>query len=178
MFSKAWSMAHLHLHQVVSQLRSDADNPAIDDATFRRRALRLANRLRQAAGFRATDYRAFPGARTGTPGRLSRAAPSELSRRAADQRPRYRFIAVPNGAGGMTSVSIRIDRFENLSRRLGGAKEVMRLSRELALGHRPDSGVTRSRYVLMRLLRKADSVMRRSEVAAKPSRGVHRTGIL
>ena len=169
-------MTRPYLYRIVSQLQADADNHVIDDATFRQRALRLATRLGKTAWLERRDYGAFVDSQTGTPKRVSQAARDERARRAAYRRLHYKFIAVPNGGGGTTSVSIRIDHFEHLSRTLGGAQEVMRLSRELAWGHRPDSGVTRSRYVLMRLLRKAEAVARKSAVTAKQSPSIRRTG--
>ena len=67
----------------------------------------------------------------------------------------YRFIAVPNGAGGTTSISLSNATFEELARALGGPRQVSALARQVEHGHKLESGVTGSAYVLKRLRQRA-----------------------
>lgn len=129
------------LRELAAKLAADALNERIDDAAFRRRARRAATRLQKLL---AEEQAGAPrGSRA--PGRRARAAPAA----------RYVFVAVPNGSGGTTSVSIAHPVFEDLADALGGRAQVTALARKVAVGHRPESGVSRSAYVLRRLQQRA-----------------------
>ena len=112
----------------------------LDDAAFRARAQHAARQLQRA--LEQSDAPAATRA-AGATGRKRQAGDS--------QRSAYRYIAVPNGAGGTTSISLSNATFKELAEALGGAAQVNALARKVAVGHKPDSGVSRSAYVLKRL---------------------------
>ena len=120
----------------------DALDDRIDDATFRLRARRAAWELLGAL----EQMRALSG------------SPQPLVCAEADRPPgaaRYKYVSVPNGRGGKTSVSISSDLFEQLAVALGGPTQVMSLARRLALSHPLGSNVSRSAYVRRRLQQRA-----------------------
>lgn len=127
---------------MAAKIAADAKDDRIDDAAFRRRARRAAAKLQQLL----EEQTPSPARRGGRPASSSKAAPAQS---------RYVFVAVPNGTGGMTSVSIINSVFEDLAKALGGRNQVTALARKLALSHKPDSGISRSAYVLRRLQQRA-----------------------
>lgn len=64
---------------------------------------------------------------------------------------RYAFIAVPNGTGGMASVSMPRAIYEELATAVGGNDRLNALARKVACGYRPAAGMSRSAYVRKRL---------------------------
>ena len=85
------------------------------------------------------------------------AAQTARGARRSSSNSRYVFVAVPNGSGSTTSVSIVASLFDELARALGGRQEVSTLARKVAAGYNPSSGIPRSAYVRMRLQRRAAS---------------------
>ena len=134
-----------NLHKLIDRIVSDATNAQLDDATFRARAQRIAKQLQRALAEPAAPAAA---ARKNAAGKRGR--PAAPSRRSA-----YRFIAVPNGDGGTTSVSLSNANFDELAQALGGNAQVTALARKVAASHKSDSGVSRSAYVLKRLRQRA-----------------------
>ena len=131
--------------KLLARLIDQAADREIDDASFRRRMLRASRQLQNLLGNEAAP--AAPAART-----AARARPAA----AAAARPSpYRYIAVPNGAGGTTSVSLSTEVFDELASAMGGPAKVAEQARKVAVGHKPDSGVSRSAYVLRRLQQRA-----------------------
>lgn len=130
------------VRDLAAKIAADARDDRIDDAAFRRRARRAAAKLQQLLEEQASP----PARRSGRPASPSKAAPAQS---------RYVFVAVPNGTGGMTSVSIVNSIFDELAKALGGRNQVTALARKLALSHKPDSGISRSAYVLRRLQQRA-----------------------
>ena len=133
-----------NLHKLIDRIVSDATDAQLDDATFRVRAQRIAKQLQRALA----EPAAPAAARKNAAGKRGR--PAAPSRRSA-----YRFIAVPNGDGGTTSVSLSNDNFDELAHALGGNAQVTALARKVAASHKSDSGVSRSAYVLKRLRQRA-----------------------
>ena len=129
------------VQDLAAKLAADAKDERIDDAAFRRRARRAAAKLQ-----RLLEEQGAPPGRGGRP---------SASRKSVSAQSRYVFVAVPNGTGGMTSVSIVNSVFDELAEALGGRNQVTALARKLALGHKPDSGISRSAYVLRRLQQRA-----------------------
>lgn len=125
--------------KLVARLLTDATDARLDDTAFRQRAQRTVRRLQQALS---------PPPRIQGNGITTRAGAAPPAR--------YRFVAVPNGAGGITSVSLATAVFDELAGALGGAEAVTALARRVARGHKPDSGVSRSAYVLRRLRQAAE----------------------
>lgn len=125
-------------HKLVARIVADAADEQLNDAAFRTRTQRAARQLQRA-------LEQLP------------ASAANPSRRQAGggRRPSYRFIAVPNGAGGTTSISLSTATFAELAQALGGDKQVSALARKVAVGHKPDSGVSRSAYVAKRLQQRA-----------------------
>lgn len=123
---------------------ADAADEQLDDATFRACTQRAARQLQ-----RVLEQAAAPDATraAGATGRKRQVGDS--------QRSAYRYIAVPNGAGGTTSISLSNATFAELVEALGGPRQVNALARKVAVGHKPESGVTRSAYVLKRLRQRA-----------------------
>lgn len=118
------------LKKLAARIVADAADDRIDDASFRRRALRVANQLQRE------------------------------SQRMAEARPaRYVFVAVPRGDGGTASISIAVETFDALAQALGGRREVAAAARRLALGFKPESGLSRSNYVRRRLQQRAAKLM-------------------
>ena len=125
----------------------DALDDRIDDATFRLHARHAAWELIGAL----EQIRALSG------------SPQLLPSAATDRQPgaaRYKYVSVPNGRGGKTSVSISSDLFEQLAAALGGPTQVMALARRLALSHSLGSNVSRSAYVRRRLQQRAAKLVR------------------
>ena len=131
-------------HKLIARIVTDAADERLDDAAFRARAQRAARQLQ-----RALEQAVGPAA-------TGRARATGGKHQAGDlQRSACRYIAVPNGAGGTTSISLSNAIFEELADALGGAAQVNALARKVAVGHKPDSGVSRSAYVLKRLRQRA-----------------------
>ena len=137
----------VELRKLAARIVADAADVRIDDASFRRRALRIANKLQRESQ------------------RLGQARPA-----------RYVFVAVPRGDGGTASISIAVDTFDELARALGGRREVAAAARKLALGFRPETGLSRSNYVRRRLQQKAAKVFEASppQLGRAASRDVRR----
>ena len=131
-------MPALDLHKLIGRLVTDAVDKRLEDAAFRARAERTARQLQRVLGQAADGRRQAAGAR----------------------RPAYRFIAVPNSAGGTSCVSVSSATFEELARALGGDTQVSALARKVAAGHRPETGVSRSAYVVKRLRQRAARTVR------------------
>ena len=127
-------------HQLIARIVADAVDEQLDDTAFRARTQRAARQLQ-----RALEQSTAPATTraVGATGRKRQAGES--------QRSAYRYIAVPNGAGGTTSISLSNATFAELAEALGGPRQVNALARKVAAGHQPDSGVSRSAYVLKRL---------------------------
>ena len=123
------------IQTLAARIAADATDQQIDDAAFRQRTKRAAARLLKLLGA-ADGQRAAPRQGTATA-------------------PRYMYVAVPNGAGGVTSVSITRAVFDELAARLGGARAATALARQVAAGHKPGTGISRSAYVLKRLQQRA-----------------------
>ena len=137
-------MATSDPHKLIARIVGDAADKQLDDAAFRARAQRAARQLQRALE------------QSDTPAATRAAGATGRKRQAGDsQRLAYRYIAVPNGAGGTTSVSLSNGTFEELAQALGGPRQVNALARKVAAGHKPESGVTRSAYVLKRLRQRA-----------------------
>lgn len=132
------------LHKLIRRIVADAADAQLDDAAFRVRAQRAAKQLQRALGEPPTPATK----RKNAP--VNRARPAKRSGRSA-----YRFIAVPNGTGGTTSVSVANTTFDELAQALGGNAQVTALARKVAASHKSDSGVSRSAYVLKRLRQRA-----------------------
>ena len=123
--------------KLLARMAADANDDGLDDAAFRQRTLRAVKRLQR-------ELVPQPAVR-----------PARRSRASAKPSAAYRYIAVPNGAGGTTSVSLSGAAFEELAQTLGGAAQVNELARKAALGHKPESGISRSAYVRKRLQQRA-----------------------
>lgn len=123
--------------KLLARMAADAADEDLDDAAFRQRTLRAVKRLQR-------ELVPHPTARS-------------VRRSYAGAKPSaaYRYIAVPNGAGGSTSVSLSSAAFEELAQVLGGAAQVNELARKAALGHKLESGISRSAYVRKRLQQRA-----------------------
>lgn len=135
------------LQKLIRRIVADAADSQLDDASFRIRAQRAAKQLQRALGeppAPATKRRNAVGDRGRPAGRSGRSA--------------YRFIAVPNGTGGTTSVSVANTTFAELAQALGGNAQVTALARKVAASHKSDSGVSRSAYVLKCLRQRAARV--------------------
>lgn len=130
------------LHTLITRIAADAVDREIDDASFRRRTQRA---VRQAQ--RAIEQ-PFCSAKI-------REKTRGQPKASAVRRPAYRFIAVPNGAGGTTSVSMSNSAFEELAQAFGSDAQVNALARKVAVGHKPESGISRSAYVVKRLRQRA-----------------------
>ena len=127
-------------HKLIARIVADATDERLDDAAFRARAQRAAHQLQRAL------------AQSVAPSAARAAGATGRKRRAVDsQRPAYRYIAVPDGAGGLSSVSLAIATFEELAAALGDSKQVIALAKKVAIGHKPASGMSRSAYVAKRL---------------------------
>lgn len=133
--------------KLLARLIDQAADREIDDASFRRRMLRASRQLQNLLGNGHEQAEAAPAGKPAARGRAP-AAP------AARPSP-YRYIAVPNGSGGTTSVSLSIEAFEELAEVMGGPAKVAEHARKVAVGHKPDSGISRSAYVLRRLQQRA-----------------------
>lgn len=142
------------VRDLAAKIAADAKDDRLDDAAFRRRARRAAAKLQQ-----LLEEQAPPARRSGRPASPSKGAPAQS---------RYVFVAVPNGTGGMTSVSIVNSVFDELAKALGGRNQVTALARKLALSHKPNSGMSRSAYVLRRLQQRAATASSAAG-AAQPS---------
>ena len=131
---------------LAARILADASDVRIDDATFRRRAMRLARTVQR-----------------------------ETQQSAQARAARYVFVAVPRGDGGTASISIAVDTFEELAGALGGRREVAAAARKLAAGYKPESGLSRTNYVRRRLqqlaARKAQAPARRTARAGTAERG-------
>lgn len=137
--------------KLLARIVADAADDRLDDASFRRRAERAGRRA-----LRALEQSAAPAAARG-----AHAATGTAGRRTIAAQPSpYRFVAVPNGAGGTTSVSLSASVFEELAQALGGPAKVAEHARKAAAGHKPDSGVSRSAYVRKRLQQRATRAAR------------------
>ena len=146
------------VRDLAAKIAADAKDDRLDDAAFRRRARRAAAKLQQLLEEEAPL--APRGGRAAVP----------ASRKSTPAQSRYVFVAVPNGTGGMTSVSIVNSVFDELAESLGGRNQVTALARKLALGHKPDSGVSRSAYVLKRLQQRAASAASASTARSSTER--------
>lgn len=144
-----WIMPKSELRNLLDQIIRDAVDERIDDATFRRRARRAAKRIERAFEQVAAAAPSRPGSR------------SKRARAKSASGARYKFVAVPNGRGGMTSVSIPVAVFDELADSLGGDAKVTALARKVATGYRPESGAIRSGYVLRHLRRHAQKAATR-----------------
>lgn len=129
---------------LIARLRASAVDRSIDDAAFRALARRIAQQLAKLPGPAAIPRSRIRVGRTA--GRANPAQPAAA---------RYVFVAVPNGRGGTASVSVSKPVFSEMARALGGAAAVTALARKVAAGHNPESGVSRSRYVRIRLEQRA-----------------------
>lgn len=138
--------------RLLARLIDQAADRNIDDASFRRRMLRASRPLQALLGQEATEA---VEAEDKAP-----AARSRLAKPAAARPAPYRYIAVPNGSGGTTSVSLGVAVFDELAEALGGRAKLAEHARKAAAGHKPDSGMSRSAYVLRRLQQRAARVAR------------------
>lgn len=129
-------MTAFNPRSLVASLLADAASDQLDDAGFRQRAARTAQRLQRGLERQRIDEEAA------------------RRRSAAASAARYKFIAVPR-PGGSASVSITRAEFDRLVGMLGSPQAVAGLARKVAPGYRPESGMTRSAYVRKRLLRHA-----------------------
>lgn len=133
-----------HIDALIARLRASAADPSIEDAAFRTLAKRIAQQLAKLPEAALTPRSRIRVGRTA--GRPNQAQPAGA---------RYVFVAVPNGRGGTASVSVSKPVFSEMARALGGAAAVTALARKVAAGHKPESGVSRSRYVRLRLEQRA-----------------------
>ena len=139
------------VHTLAARIAAEATDDRIDDTTFRRRAKRTAAQVLKI---------------------LEAAGPQRGARRdAPSATPRYVFVAVPNGIGGTSCISIASPVFDMLASRLGGARSVTALARQVAAGHKPATGVSRSAYVLKRLEQRATRRAQTASQAPSSNRG-------
>lgn len=137
---------------LIARLRSSAVDRSIDDAAFRALAKRIAQQLAKLPEATATATQRGRIRVGRTAGRANQVQPAGA---------RYVFVAVPNGRGGTASVSVLKPAFSEMARALGGPAAVTALARKVAAGHKPESGVSRSRYVRIRLEQRAARQARR-----------------
>lgn len=133
------------VHKLLGRIVADAADERLDDAVFRRRTARAARQLQGML----EPHRHAARPRAGAVSTRNRLADPSM------RQPRYRYIAVPNGVGGTTSVSLSNSVFEELARAMGGPAKVTEQARKVAASHKPDSGMSRSAYVLRRLRQRA-----------------------
>lgn len=140
------------LQLLIEQILEDASSKRIGDAAFRQRVRRVAAKLQRLADEQP-------------------AAPRRPRKPGAGQ---YVFIGVPTADGRITSISIAADTFAQFEQALGGRREVAAAARKVALGHKPESGMSRSAYIVRRLRQRVAKLTGGQEggsTAAEPADG-------
>ena len=117
------------LQLLIDKLLEDAASKHVGDAVFRQRVKRAGAKLQRLAGEQ----------------------PDTPRRRRKPGAGQYVFVGVPTADGRITSISISAETFAQFEQVLGGRREVAAAARKVALGHKPESGMSRSAYIVRRL---------------------------